>query len=66
MIDENSKTKALANPAPWRITDKPFQIVDANGLTVAKLTSMDLANAELICKCVNQSYVNFPKLIRPA
>lgn len=55
---------AKANPHPWRIEQKPLQIVDANNVVVAKLTSLDLANAELICACVNRSAHEFPALLR--
>lgn len=44
---------------PWRITDasekKGREIVDARGSTVAKLTALDMANAELIVSSVNAS-----------
>lgn len=46
-----------ANPTPWRITApderKGREIVDARGGTVAKLTALDMANAELIVTSVN-------------
>lgn len=44
-------------PLPWRITEatekKGREIVDAKGGTVAKLTALDLPNAELIVSSVN-------------
>jgi hypothetical protein len=46
------------NPLPWRITSpeekKGREIVDAKGGTVAKLTALDLPNAELIVASVNK------------
>lgn len=46
-----------ASTLPWRITDpeekKGREIVDSRGLTVAKLTALDMPNAELIVKAVN-------------
>lgn len=40
------------SPLPWRITDatekKGREIVDARGNTVAKLTALDIPNAEVI------------------
>lgn len=41
------------SPRPWSISQKPFKIIDANGATVASLTTLDKANAELIVRCVN-------------
>lgn len=41
------------SPRPWRITNSPFKIVDANGKDVARLTTLDRANAELIVASVN-------------
>ena len=40
-----------ASPLPWAVTGST--ITDARGMTVAKLTALDMANAELIVKCVN-------------
>lgn len=54
------------SPLPWRITEatekKGREIVDANGGTVAKLTMLDMANAELIVSSVNSS-VTKPSLL---
>lgn len=45
------------SPLPWRITDatekKGREIVDSRGATVAKLTALDMPNAELIVSAVN-------------
>lgn len=56
----------LASPLPWRITEPgekkgSREIVDAKGSTVARLTALDMANAELIVKGVN-SLLAPPKL----
>lgn len=40
-----------ASPLPWAINGST--ITDARGLTVAKLTALDMANAELIVRSVN-------------
>lgn len=44
-------------PLPWRITEpnekKSREIVGANGATIARLTALDMPNAELIVKAVN-------------
>jgi hypothetical protein len=49
---------AFHTPLPWRVTEPnekkgPREIVGANGATVAKLTALDLPNAELIVSSVN-------------
>jgi hypothetical protein len=49
--------KGYATRLPWRITEasdkKGREIVGADGSTVAKLTGLDLPNAELIVESVN-------------
>lgn len=45
--------QAQANPRPWSLATNPSRIVDANGSTVAKLTPLDIPNAEMILACVN-------------
>lgn len=44
-------------PIPWRITEasekKTREIFGSNGATVAKLTALDIDNAELIVRAVN-------------
>lgn len=45
-----------ASPLPWAITTTSKngkEISDANGMTVAKLTALDMPNAELIVESVN-------------
>jgi hypothetical protein len=47
-------------PLPWRITEPgekkgPREIVGSDGSTVAKLTALDLPNAELIVTAVNST-----------
>lgn len=49
-----------STPLPWRITEPgekkgPREIVGANGATVARLTALDLPNAELIVPSVNRN-----------
>jgi hypothetical protein len=53
-----------ASKLPWSITQAPHRIIDANGGTVAKLTNLDMANAELIVASVNRSmlYWNYSKM----
>jgi hypothetical protein len=50
-------TPGGCTPLPWRITDatekKSREIVGANGSTVAKLTALDIQNAELIVAAIN-------------
>jgi hypothetical protein len=52
-----SEMNLNASRLPWRITSaderKGREIVDAHGATVAKLTLLDMANAELIVSSVN-------------
>lgn len=47
----------MVTPLPWKITDgdgrKGREIVGANGATVAKLTALDIDNAQLIVRAVN-------------
>jgi hypothetical protein len=51
--------EAPHSPLPWRVTGpdekKGREIVDVKGNTVAKLTALDLPNAELIVASVNAS-----------
>lgn len=51
----------MASPLPWRITEpgekkSGREIVDAKGTTVARLTALDMANAELIVSAVNEKH----------
>lgn len=52
--------KLPCSPPPWRITEatekKGREIVDARGNTVAKLTALDLPNAEAMVAGVNTVY----------
>ena len=56
-----NKEQMEHSPLPWRITDasekKTREIVDANDSTIARLTALDMANAELIVSAVN-TYIN--------
>ena len=51
----------LHTPLPWKIepaaTKKGAEIVGANGETVARLTDLDMENAELIVESVNRIHV---------
>jgi hypothetical protein len=49
----NGAPEAYPSPRPWRITEKPYRIVDSEGKRVADLTTLDKANAELIVNAVN-------------
>jgi hypothetical protein len=55
-----NSNKMPCSPLPWQITEatekKGREIVDARGNTVAKLTALDLPNAEVMVAGVNAVY----------
>lgn len=67
-LDTNSSQSngPAHSPLPWRITEanekKSREIVDAKGITVAKLTALDMDNAELIVKGVNALKSTLPEI----
>jgi hypothetical protein len=58
------------SPLPWRITDatekKGREIVDARGNTVAKLTALDIPNAELMVKAANATISEIKHITDPS
>jgi hypothetical protein len=59
----------IHSPLPWRITEatekKGREIVDARGNTVAKLTALDIPNAELMVKGVNATISDMQYITHP-